>query len=244
MIEKNISQKTINQKILRYAKKALSVNYLGSVCNICGEDDQFKLTFHHRDPNTKDFTYSIYKSHRLTKLKKELDKCDLLCQNCHRELHYELDKTDKSLRNDKLIYLEYSGGSCLKCGYNKCPASLTFHHRDPHKKEFWIGGLSERINSISDLNDIIKKEIDKCDLLCANCHVLEHSDISFYENNKDIILDKINKYKERQPKIDRIKVYNMFESGMRQKEIAKHFNSSKSTISEILKPYKISKIKI
>lgn len=56
------------------------------------------------------------------------------------------------------------GGSCVKCGYNKCIAALEFHHRDPTQKEFQI---SKRW-SMTD--EAVKKEIDKCDLLCANCH--------------------------------------------------------------------------
>ena len=237
-----MTNKAINQKILRYIKKIKSINYLGGKCLICGEENIFKLTFHHRDTNEKEFELSDYNNIRWSKLKSELDKCDVLCQNCHREFHYDVPlKYDDSRRKDKSIYLEYSGGSCIKCGYNKCPASLGFHHRDPSEKEFWIGGLSERMNSISDLSESIKMEIDKCDLLCQNCHYLEHSDVELFERNKDIIYKKVDDYKEPQSKIDRDEVYKMYDDGIKQKDIANHFNASRGTISDILKPYKISK---
>lgn len=160
--------------------------------------------------------------------------CDLLCQNCHRELHYSLDNLDNR-RGDKRIYLEYAGGECVKCGYNGCPAALTFHHRNPEEKEFWIGGLSERINSVYELDERIKNELYKCDLLCANCHSFEHSDYNFFEKNKNIIEIKSDSIKEIQGKIDRKEVYKMLDSGMKQSEIAKYFNASNGTISDIKK---------
>ena len=235
-----------SQKVLRYAKKIKAIKYLGGSCKICNELNIFKLTFHHRDPNEKEFQFSVSgKDKRWSIIKSELDKCDLLCQNCHREIHFNLKNEssvkDEKRRNDKLIYLEYSDSSCIRCGYNKCPASLTFHHRDPNEKEFCIGGLSERINSIDELNEIIKNEIDKCDLLCANCHVIEHSDISFFEQNKLIIENKVQKYKEIQSKLNRLDVYKMYDDGFTQKEISNYFKSSMGTISGILKPYKIKK---
>lgn len=222
------------RKIRKYAKKLKCINFLGGSCKICGESNFFKLTFHHRNPNEKEFKISDYINSRWSRLKSELNKCDLLCQNCHREIHYKLYKLDDR-RYDKKVYLEYAGGECVKCGYNKCPASLTFHHRNPEEKEFWIGGLSERINSIYELSEKIKCEIEKCDILCANCHSLEHSDLNFFEKNKNIIKEKSDSIKEIQSKIDREKVYKMLDSGMKQTDIAKYFNASNGTISDIKK---------
>lgn len=64
----------------------------------------------------------------------------------------------------KIKAVEYKGGKCIKCGYNKCIGALQFHHRDKKTKKFQIGGCD-----ITDW-EVIKKELDKCDLLCANCH--------------------------------------------------------------------------
>lgn len=68
----------------------------------------------------------------------------------------------------KLKAVEYLGGSCKMCGYNKCVSALDFHHRNPNEKEFSIG---REIHSW----ELVVKELDKCDLLCANCHREIHS---------------------------------------------------------------------
>ena len=64
----------------------------------------------------------------------------------------------------KEMGVEYLGGKCMKCGYNKCIWALDFHHRDPKEKEFGIGAY----NNLAWFK--IMTELDKCDLLCANCH--------------------------------------------------------------------------
>ena len=227
-----------SKKILRYSKKLRLIRELGGCCKKCKEDSFFKLTFHHTNPSEKDFEYGDNKKMRFSKLKSEIDKCELLCQNCHREFYF-YEKNGDERRSDKVIYLEYAGCKCIRCGYNKCPGVLSFHHRDPNLKEFWMGSLSERINSIDELADRIKNEIDKCDILCANCHVMEHSDVDFFNNNINKIYDKINNYKEPQSKIDREIVRELYLSGKKQVEIAKHFNASKSTISDIIKSLKL-----
>lgn len=73
-------------------------------------------------------------------------------------------------RKIKLECIEYKGGACKNCGYNKCQAALDFHHRNPKEKDF---SICKRYSACK-LNDKIKKELDKCDLLCANCHREEH----------------------------------------------------------------------
>ena len=227
------------EKILNYSKKLKAINYLVGCCIKCSEDDFFKLTFHHRNINEKEFTYSSFKNKRWSLLKNEIDKCDIMCQNCHRELHFQKEpKFGTSRRIDKKLYLEYKGIKCIKCGYDKCDASLTFHHRNPNEKEFWIGKLSERLTSLHDIRLKILKELDKCDILCANCHVLEHSDIDFYKKNKKNIIEKSENYKEIQSKINREDVIRMFLDGKKQVDIANHFDSSNGTISDIIKKWK------
>lgn len=59
--------------------------------------------------------------------------------------------------------LDYMGSKCQICGYQRCMASLHFHHPDPSAKEFTV---ASRLTSW----DRIRRELDKCVLLCANCH--------------------------------------------------------------------------
>jgi hypothetical protein len=68
-------------------------------------------------------------------------------------------------RRTKLKAVEYKGGKCVRCGYNKCISALEFHHRDPSKKDF---GIAKSGNCVA--WEKILVELDKCDLLCANCH--------------------------------------------------------------------------
>ena len=65
----------------------------------------------------------------------------------------------------------YKGGKCQRCGYCKCEGALQFHHRNPEEKDFTLS----RINLSKGFSmDELIKEVDKCDLLCANCHSEEH----------------------------------------------------------------------
>jgi hypothetical protein len=70
----------------------------------------------------------------------------------------------------KIKSVEYLGGKCVKCGYDKHLAALTFHHKEPDKKEFNIS-YSKHSKSWTEL----KEELDKCVILCSNCHHIEHS---------------------------------------------------------------------
>jgi hypothetical protein len=76
----------------------------------------------------------------------------------------------KRRRKLKILAVAYKGGKCEKCGYSKCIDALEFHHMDPSKKEF---GLSAR--GITRAWSIVKLELDKCKLLCANCHREVHA---------------------------------------------------------------------
>ena len=68
---------------------------------------------------------------------------------------------------------EYKGGKCMICGYDKCQRALSFHHLDPKKKSF---GISEK--GLTRSWDKIKEELDKCILICSNCHMEVHDGIT------------------------------------------------------------------
>jgi hypothetical protein len=103
----------------------------------------------------------------------------------------------------KLLAIEYMGGKCCKCGYNKCPWALDFHHIDPATKSFTISadGFTRSFNKIKD-------ELNKCILLCANCHREEHYTSTIKDNtvkmhtrqclqcNKDFICNASNNCKK------------------------------------------------
>ena len=68
-------------------------------------------------------------------------------------------------KNIKKKAVEYKGGKCQECGYDKCIRALKFHHLNPNEKDFNISG-QRNIRKW----DKIKEELDKCILVCGNCH--------------------------------------------------------------------------
>ena len=71
--------------------KRLAVAYKGDCCTLCGYDRYIgSLEFHHLDPDAKEFDLARLHCTNFEKVKPELDKCVLLCSNCHREEHARL----------------------------------------------------------------------------------------------------------------------------------------------------------
>ena len=68
----------------------------------------------------------------------------------------------------KIDAVAYKGGACIECGYDKHHTALQFHHRDPSTKT--MDWHKMRLTSLEKMKD----ELDKCDLLCANCHAEHH----------------------------------------------------------------------
>lgn len=78
-------------------------------------------------------------------------------------------------KDKKLILLTYMGGECVDCNLkvnetNGCV--FDFHHLNPKEKDFNLSEFKNR-----EIDEIIKKELDKCVLLCSNCHRMRHSSI-------------------------------------------------------------------
>ena len=102
------------------------------------------------------------------------------CSNkCKQKDHYHRVKeqtntyhsqTIRALKR-KLELIEMLGGACSKCGYSSNLAALHFHHKDSTQKNFKLG---LRILSNKKMESILE-EVQKCELLCANCHAEEHN---------------------------------------------------------------------
>lgn len=72
----------------------------------------------------------------------------------------------------KLMSIAYKGGKCQCCGYNKYVGALEFHHINSEEKDF---GISAKGYTRS--WERVKEELDKCILVCANCHREIHGNI-------------------------------------------------------------------
>lgn len=71
-------------------KKKEWLDALKVKCARCPETHVSCLEFHHRNPAEKDFLLSVgVAKFSLEKLQAEVEKCDVICANCHRKLHYE-----------------------------------------------------------------------------------------------------------------------------------------------------------
>lgn len=69
--------------------------------------------------------------------------------------------------------VEYKRGKCQVCGYARCIGALEFHHTDPSKKDFGIS-----MNGLTRAWAKVKAEVEKCVLVCANCHREIHAGIT------------------------------------------------------------------
>lgn len=95
------------------------------------------------------------------------------CKECNDKITHQ-----KQLKR-KNQCVEYKGGKCSVCGYDKYIGALDFHHINPKEKEFNIANL--RTYSWESL----KKELDKCICICKNCHAELHNDI--YMSTKVVV---------------------------------------------------------
>ena len=120
------------------------------VCKKCGvEKDESEF-------------YSFYKRSKEDKSKK-WKYLDSLCKKCRTEY------SDERRRSIKIKAIEYLGGKCVDCGIVDDPCIYDFHHVDPTIKEIAFGTRGGKSF------ESLKSELDKCVLLCANCHRKRHN---------------------------------------------------------------------
>lgn len=83
----------------------------------------------------------------------------------------------------KMIAVKYMGGRCVECGYDHNIAALEFHHKDPVEKDFNIGSVAHKAWKT------IQQELDKCVMLCSNCHRIKHAD-----REDEILMREVERY--------------------------------------------------
>ena len=92
--------------------------------------------------------------------KSQWDGLERVCKNCNK------GRMKKRRYNQKLKIIKYLGGECVECGVTLKDihhSAFDCNHKDPKKKSFGIG------QSLF-LWDKLQPELDKCELMCSNCH--------------------------------------------------------------------------
>jgi hypothetical protein len=171
-------------------RQAATVEFLRELrdrpCTDCGgRFHPVQMDFDHRDPSTKSFWLSRATLKRREDLLAEAAKCDVVCANCHRlrtrrqhqaRLAARGPSTAKSPRIDQMrnrwrhkadLLDQIRSVSCMDCGGRFAPCAMEFDHRDPGEKLF---AVSQRIANLG--WERLKAEVDKCDIVCTNCHRL------------------------------------------------------------------------
>ena len=143
----------------------------------------------------------MHKSARSKKLVngQEFKKCKICKENKHYTSFYgnrdksfsycklcESKRVKNRQREFKQKCVDYLGGKCSNCGYDKCLSALDFHHTDPSNKKFGIASYSKARNCWKINSSEIMSELDKCILLCSNCHREKHDSLNTeYQNRTD-----------------------------------------------------------
>lgn len=137
---------------------------------------------------------------------------------------------------------EYKGGQCEKCGYKKYIQALEFHHINSLEKEFQIG------NNYHRSWEEICVELDKCLLLCANCHREEHlrlnENYDKYINFTSQIYKPVKKQHIPKPRLTKIPDKDTLIKLIWEKpstQIAKEYEVSDTAICKWCKKYDIEK---
>jgi hypothetical protein len=85
--------KVCQKKIVKKRTKSLKCEYISwkktLVCNKCGNDDHRVLCFHHLRDKEYNISTMLSEGFCLENIKKEAEKCEILCANCHQIIHYK-----------------------------------------------------------------------------------------------------------------------------------------------------------
>jgi 5-methylcytosine-specific restriction endonuclease McrA len=100
---------------------------------------------------------------------------------------YLIQAVRRRRKKVRQMAIEFKGGKCERCGYDRCLEALEFHHVEKGGKDFGISahGYTRSWSKI-------REEIEKCILLCANCHREIHMLNQFEKDEGHIISGRKN----------------------------------------------------
>ena len=94
---------------------------------------------------------------------------------------YLAKATNLRRRRLKISMMEYKGNKCQLSGYSKYHGALDFHHIDPSEKSFNLS-----MDQLYRSWELITKELDKCVLVCSNCHREIHAGLVKLSPSKSV----------------------------------------------------------
>lgn len=143
-------------------------------CRRCDATDPRTVDFHHPDPDKKEGPVNemVTMGYSKADIRTELEKCTLLCANCHAKEHYgDASRpgpgATKAERLRAWTRDQKRERGCQRCSEDD-PRCLQFHHVDEKR-----AGVA-RLVSDSAPESVVRAETDACEVVCANCHRLEH----------------------------------------------------------------------
>jgi hypothetical protein len=110
----------------------------------------------------------------------------LKCRNEDNKKYYSenKDKWNSERARVKQECVDYLGEKCKLCGYSRCNGVLDFHHLDENKKSFTISDKTRGRGGALVKFEELKDELDKCIILCSNCHKELHFGFSKLEREE------------------------------------------------------------
>jgi len=94
---------------------------------------------------------------------------------------YLIKAVSQRRKNIRLRAIEYKGSKCSSCGYDRCVEALEFHHTNPSLKDFSIS-----TKGYTRSWERVMVELDKCIMLCANCHREIHAKLAALRRNSEM----------------------------------------------------------
>jgi hypothetical protein len=145
------------------------------------------MDFDHRDPSKKLFTIAGAHAALMSRAKliAEVEKCDVVCANCHALRTYArlmdlrrrstpeqwtpgtspyIERKRAHWRANAAMLNELCDVPCADCGRRFPPCVMQFDHRDASAKKYVLSQIRTRARST------ILAEVAKCDIVCTNCH--------------------------------------------------------------------------
>jgi len=136
--------------------------------------------------------------HQITKFRAVRNKrCksgfNFYCREC--KYHADRQLEEKRSEQRKKVIVEYLGGKCMLCDYDRCYPALDCHHMFAKDKDFNISSEMRKKGAMS----TIRSEVDKCALVCKNCHAEIHQ--KTYDKIEDLLQTWEASKKLRRPEV-------------------------------------------